>query len=103
MEPTTLALDDEQRERLQVLFQLAALGQVASGVVHDARNAMTGVLGFVQVARKKLEAPDGARVGDLLAMVERESQRCLRMLEGLLGFAHRGEEEPQSVDVREVV
>jgi two-component system, sporulation sensor kinase E len=88
--------DDEDMARLQ---KLAALGQMGAGITHEVRNVMTGILGFAQVARQRLDedakaAPAGGRADgaaadskeprELVAMIEQEARRCLEILSAFL-------------------
>jgi signal transduction histidine kinase len=91
--------DDEARARMA---QLAALGQVAAGVTHEVRNVMTGVLGFTQVAKKRAET-EPENVGELLGMIEKESQRCLEILTNFLRFTRPRRHDLQPVALRDVV
>jgi signal transduction histidine kinase len=83
------------RERLVMaqereLVKMAALGVIGAGMAHEVRNVMTGVLGFAQVASQKFaEHPDEAK--ELLHSVERESVRCVQILNNFLHFTRRSE------------
>jgi signal transduction histidine kinase len=74
--------DGHGQERMEAL---AALGQVAAGVTHEVRNVMTGILGFTQVAMRKVESkPESA--SELLQLIEKETQRCVDILTQFLSF-----------------
>jgi two-component system, NtrC family, sensor kinase len=89
--------DDEERAAA-----LAALGQVAAGVTHEVRNVMTGVLGFTQVAKKRLPTQPES-VAELLELIEKESQRCVEILTHFLGFTRTRRGDKLPVDLRDVV
>jgi len=90
--------DDEAA--LERLESLAALGQLAAGVTHEVRNAMTGIVGFLQVARKKSA---DAELEQLLALVESESQRCIEVLKQFLAFSRPLEGTRAPVDLRAAI
>jgi signal transduction histidine kinase len=88
-EPTKICLTDADYARLK---QLAALGEVAAGVVHETRNLMTVIVGFAQLARRK---PDSTRYAEL---IEQESLRASELLDHFLRIARTDADEAPSVD-----
>jgi two-component system NtrC family sensor kinase len=74
--------------------QLATLGSVAAGVTHEARNLLTGILGFAQVLLAKPHEPAAQR--DILGAIEREARRCVDLLANCLQLS-RAMSEPRSV------
>ena len=56
----------------------AAVGLMIAGVLHEAKNALTGVIGPLQVAKVRLDGPNNAR--DLLEIAESEALRCRDLL-----------------------
>jgi signal transduction histidine kinase len=75
-------LHAQELERAQ---QLATVGELASGVAHEIRNPLTGVLGAIELATKRLPAGDPAR--PLLAEAERQLQRIAATTTQLLRYA----------------
>src|SRR5262249_32300891 len=69
----------------RALVKMAALGLVGAGVTHEARNAMTGVLGFAQLMVKKWP-PQSPAALELLQGIERESGRVIQLLNNFLHF-----------------
>ena len=87
------------QERMEAL---AALGQVAAGVTHEVRNVMTGILGFAQVAMRKVDSnPETA--SELLGLIEKETQRCVDVLTQFLSFTRPSGAAKVPVDVGDVV
>lgn len=68
-----LRLHEQDMERAQ---QLATVGEMASGIAHEVRNPLTGVLGALDLALKRLEPDDPGR-----PLLE-EAQQQLRRIEG---------------------
>ncbi len=86
---------------LQRTQQLASVGELASGVAHEIRNPLTGVLGALDLALKRIPAGDPSR-----PLLE-ESEKQLRRIEGtttqLLRYARPPELREVSVDANELV
>jgi signal transduction histidine kinase len=89
----------QRRDRLQV--KMAALGLVGAGIAHEVRNVMTGVLGFAQVAHKKWDQRDEAK--ELVSAIERESVRCVEVLNNFLHFTRGRDKAQGAVDLVEVL
>ncbi len=86
--------------RLLHLQRLTAIGAVGAGVIHEARNAMTGIVGFAQVGAERPDSPESAR---LFRLIEKESIRCLALLSSYLGAARDHEAPQRRVAVAELV
>ena len=91
-------LHSREMERAQ---QLATVGELASGVAHEIRNPLTGVLGALELARRRMPVDDPA------APMLREADAQLRRIETtttrLLEYARPPELRRIPVDVRHVV
>jgi signal transduction histidine kinase len=74
--------DDEALARLN---QLAAVGELAAGVVHETRNILSGILGFAQLARERSTSHDVERI-------ERDAQRCVTLLDEFLTMSRRDDD-----------
>jgi len=85
--------------KLDALQTLAALGEMGAGVIHEARNVMTGVIGFAQVAVRR---NDPLYQADVLERIERESVRCQGILQSFLSFA-RNDRNRLKVDLAALV
>jgi len=91
-------LHAQELERAQ---QLATVGELASGVAHEIRNPLTGVLGAIELAAKRLPAGDPAR--PLLAEAERQLQRIAATTTQLLRYARPPELREVVVDANLLV
>lgn len=84
-----LAQELEQAgRRLNHLHQLATIGEMSAGVLHEARNLLTGVVGLSLV-----------RSGDEshLDLLRQEASRCSRLLNAFLNAASRAPGYPTPV------
>jgi signal transduction histidine kinase len=80
------------QEKLIQSEKLAAVGQLASGIVHDIKNPLSVVLGYLGAIRIKLEDRAGAALADLklnddLTAAEKGIQFCNSVVSDLLQFA----------------
>lgn len=83
------------------LRKRAALGDLCAGVSHEARNILTGVLGFAQVGKERIDDPQA--VLEVLSLIEQESVRCVELLSNYLDLARNREGTFQPVNVHDVV
>lgn len=81
--------------------QLATVGELASGVAHEIRNPLTGVLGALDLALKRLPPEDAAR--PLLEEAGRQLRRIERTTQQLLRFARPPELREVTVDANDLV
>ena len=83
------------QEKIIESGKLAAVGELAAGVAHELNSPLGGILGYAQYDLEKLRSgPDRAldadgvaRVAEHLEYIERETQRCRGIVDGLVRFA----------------
>jgi signal transduction histidine kinase len=61
--------------------RLATVGKLAAGVAHEVGNPLSGVLGYLSLARDKTHEPN---VREYLDLIEQEVQRISAIVRGLL-------------------
>lgn len=67
--------------------QLAALGQLISGVAHELNNPLAAVLGFAEICRDPHLSRE--EIQRNLAVIEREANRTAHIVENLLNFSRQ--------------
>ena len=86
--------------------RLAAIGQLAAGVMHEINNPLATIGACVEALTLKAdEAPDGLRQGldEYLRIIESELARCKSIVDGLLDFSKPKARLKKRVDVNQIV
>ena len=90
LEATTRELESAQ-DQVMRSERLASVGRLAAGIAHEIGNPLAAILGLVEIARDP--DTDDATRSDLLARVERETERISGIIRELLDFARQDQRE----------
>lgn len=107
VEERTRELQEAQAQLVQT-EKLASLGKLSASIAHEINNPLSGILTYAKLLSRKLRTgvPDVEGVhGALqqLALVERETQRCVTIVRNLLDFARQRELSFQVVEISRVI
>ena len=91
----------ESEERLRENQRLEALGRLAGGIAHDFNNMMSAVVGFSDLALRRLEEPEV--LAQYIGEIKRAGQRAARMTQQLLAFGRRQILDVRPLDLNAVV
>jgi PAS domain S-box len=75
--------------RIMQSEKLAAIGQLAAGIMHEINNPLATIGACVAAIQGKLEDGQGtgAAMGEYLDIIDREVERCSTIVDGLLDFS----------------
>ena len=96
----------EAQQRLAETEKLAAVGQLAAGVMHEINNPLATILACCEALALRSEdfpPPDRQGHDEYLKIIDTEVQRCRRIVESLLDFSRPKTGEKKPVDVNGVV
>ena len=91
----------ELERQLQTAQRMEAVGTLAGGIAHDFNNALTGVIGFGEMLKFKLEGNEGA-LSDL-DQIFRGAERASVLTRQLLTYARRQIIEPVNLNLNTVI
>lgn len=80
--------------------QLAAIGELASGVAHEINNPINGIINYAQII---LDDPDDEENEENLENIIAEGKRIASIVSKLLDFARRREESPAYASVGKIL
>jgi PAS domain S-box-containing protein len=104
---------DEEKERAETLRQteeqlrqaqkMEAVGQLTGGLAHDFNNMLTGVMGGLQIIRRRIDEGRPAEVRHVMDAVLVSAERAAALTHRLLAFSRRQPLDPQAVDVNALI
>ncbi len=100
LDETNVMLIEARNEVIQAA-RLASVGTLAAGIAHEVGNPLTAIIGYADVALRRIEAGQGDP--ELLESIRSEAQRIDGIVRGLLDFARPQPDEIAPVKVNEVV
>jgi signal transduction histidine kinase len=99
---TSLAADlRAAQQKIEHMRRLASIGVLAAGVTHEARNLLTGSMGFAQLLREKAQEPESVR--EMARTIEGELRRCVDVVAGFLKLSRSGMEPTRDLSISELV
>ena len=95
-----LALMEDALRQAQ---KMEALGQLTGGIAHDFNNLLTGILGSLQLIRRKASPQSLGQVGRFIDAATTSANRAAALTQRLLAFARRQALSPKPIDANELV
>src|SRR5216117_1274086 len=94
------------QQRLTQTEKLAAVGQLAAGVMHEINNPLATILACCEALGLRLgDLPTAERQAqeEYLKIIDTEVQRCRRIVDGLLDFSRPKTGHKRPVDINAVI
>ncbi|MEA3317310.1 MAG: [Fe-Fe] hydrogenase large subunit C-terminal domain-containing protein [Bacteroidota bacterium] len=88
----------------QVLRQtekMASMGQLSAGIAHELNNPLGVVIMYANILLD--EAGNDSQLSDDLKLIVEQTNRCKKIVGGLLNFARKNQVNSSEVDVREMI
>lgn len=86
------------RQRLEMQERLAAIGELAAGLVHDFNNSLSGILGSVELLAMRSDLPPEVR--EFVETVMRCGERSAALIRKILDFSKRTVSEQRPIDFK---
>ncbi len=99
----------EAQERFSQAEKLAAIGQLAAGVMHEINNPLATIAACAESLGYRIEDLEKSGVTiapetlDFLGIIENEVVRCKQIVDGLLDFSRPKQSRKERVNVNEVI
>lgn len=96
-------------KQLAMKEQLATLGQKSAELVHDLRNPLTAVLGYVELLAQELEQSSGVLGGhwrdasEYLDMIEKNVMRCKELADMWQSLSRRDPQRMRAIAIADLV
>lgn len=96
---------EQEKEKLQQQLlqaqKLESVGRLAGGVAHDFNNMLGVILGFAELAEKKVNSPEQLRA--YLEQIKRAAGRSADLTRQLLAFARKQTVMPEVIDINRAI
>ncbi|MGD9601159.1 MAG: ATP-binding protein [Gammaproteobacteria bacterium] len=97
---------DDARNALEAQLRHAqrmeAIGQLTGGIAHDFNNILTGLLGYVEVAKEHAEALNDPRLSRYLDRAHRSGLRARTLVQQMLTFSRGQRGQARPVDLAQI-
>jgi PAS domain S-box-containing protein len=93
----------QAEEALRHAQKMDAIGQLTGGIAHDFNNMLTGVLGALDLIRRRVAAGRVSEIDRYIDAAMGSANRAASLTHRLLAFARRQSLNPQPVQVKRMV
>lgn len=90
-------------EQLRQAQKMEAVGQLTGGIAHDFNNLLQGIMGAMDVVKRRLQQGKTTDVDRFIDSATRSARRAAQLTHRLLAFSRRQPLAPTRVEVNELV
>jgi PAS domain S-box-containing protein len=90
-------------EALRQSLKMEALGQLTGGIAHDFNNLLTGILGAMDIMKRRIAAGRQQEIEKFMDAASASAHRAAALTHRLLAFARRQPLDPGPVDVNQLI
>jgi two-component system NtrC family sensor kinase len=92
------------QEQLVQSGKMAAVGQLVGGVAHELNNPLTVVMGYAELAQRRIAAGDAdPGMQKMLGAILTHAERCSKIVANLLQFARKTEPHLEQVNINHLL
>ena len=88
-------------DQLRQAQKMEAIGRLAGGVAHDFNNLLTAIIGYADLALRRL--PEDEKVRRQIAEIKKSAERAANLTRQLLAFSRKQIIQPKTLNINEVV
>ncbi len=93
----------QSEAQLRQSQKMEAIGQLTGGIAHDFNNLLTGIIGGINLVRRRIDRGDLNDVGRIMDAVEASSSRAASLTQRMLAFSRLQPLDFRAVDVNELI
>lgn len=90
-------------QQLQQSQKMEAIGQLTGGIAHDFNNILAGIIGFNDLAIKKIAGSSDDKLLGYLAHIAKLSLRARELVKQMLIFSRGGDPKPVVVNIHHAI
>ena|GEM_PF-2248167 len=91
----------ELNKRMLQTQKLESIGTLTSGIAHDFKNILTGIVGAVELIL--LKAEEGSSIKNMAKAIKLSADRAVKLSQRLLGYSRKVEDEIDIFDVNSLM
>lgn len=96
-----------ERERAEASLRqsqkMEAVGQLTGGIAHDFNNMLTGIIGSLDLMRRKIAAGRAEEIDRYIDAASSSAERAASLTHRLLAFSRRQSLDPRPLDINDLI